>query len=199
MDHLNFTLPSGLRFCDGTGSIVHKVPRVNICIDGENTDPETVREYVGKPLHSTLDSSVSKNPILHMFTDPAKARDLARVAKADSASKNRRSYAVAAADGYMRLYQHVNFQGCTWHLSERESLIVTDYRTLLTCGFLWWGWKPANNEISSIELNFSRRITVFYEDVNLQGSSYIAVGPTNIANLSDLGWNDRISSHEVLE
>lgn len=198
MIYSHMMFPSSIRFCENIGTVVHKVPRLPVEVDGKKANPESVRDFNGKPLHSVLDDTAGSQPVLKIFTELEQSKRLARHILDYHLAQNS-SATVSAANGCMRLYQHINFEGCCWHLNENDSLVVPDYRSLLTCGFLLWGWKPAHDEISSIELRFSRRVIVFYEDINLQGSSNIVVGPTNISDLRVSGWNDRISSHEVLE
>jgi hypothetical protein len=74
--------------------------------------------------------------------------------------------------GYIELYEHVNFTGCSWRLLEWESHTEGDYKNLTAFGFLWWGWKSANDAVASVDVRVSADAITFFDDmnINLSGS-----------------------------
>jgi hypothetical protein len=61
-------------------------------------------------------------------------------------------------------------------------------------------WKDWNDEVSSIKVE-GGVVLLCYEHANYGGDRLIVIGPSyipNLSNISDINWNDRISSIKVL-
>jgi len=193
-----FGIPAGT-LCNGRMSNAHKVPRMPIMIDQSRADPMDVRDLRGQPLHTVLDDDGLNGKMLQIFTSKDKAEDYLKdvlSGKLTSRRAKRAADAIPPGTGYLELYEHIDFGGCSWRLLEANiGNQVNDYSTLISCGFLWWGWRNANNMISSADIIVGRAAVVFYDDINLAGSSFAVPGEAWIPNLVDHGWNDRFSSH----
>jgi hypothetical protein len=211
MNFMNMPFSGNDRICDcAEGLRTHKVPRVPIMIDEKEVDPMLVREFTGHPLHTVVDTDGLKGKMLKIFTTKDKALAFSKhLPKKDEGLKEQRSklegvgtsqQALTAGippdGGYIELYEHVDFGGCAWRLLEYNNHTVANYGNLWACGFLWWGWKNANNTVSSIDVRVSADLVSFCDGPNINLSSAIWFpGDSWITNLVMFGWNDRISSH----
>ncbi len=212
MNPMSMFFTSGDRVCDCQGPAIHKVPRMPIMIDQAKANPMDVREFTGRPLHTVLDDDALNNKMLQIFTSKEAAETFARsiptrkTRKQSAAPKTQEQvgtsqYALTAGvppdGGYIELYEHVDFDGCLWRLLEYNSHTVGNYGNLWACGFLWWGWKNANNTVSSFDVRVSADWVTFFDDVNINfsGSTWWVQGDAWVPNCVPFGWNDRISSH----
>lgn len=203
------------RVCDCRGPH-HKVPRMPIMIDQEKADPMDIRDLMGTPLHTVIDPDSINGKMLQIFTNKEQAKEfaLAIPKRKPSAFLNRKrkqetkqtatnqqalTAGVPPDGGYLDLYEHIDFRGCNWRLLEWNSHTVGNYGNLWACGFLWWGWKNANNIVSSMDVRVSADLVTFFDAPNLDYGNFSNTlwvpGDAWVPNLVPHGWNDRISSH----
>jgi hypothetical protein len=84
-------------------------------------------------------------------------------------------------------YQHSNFGGArNWYQCSGTGL-----RTCSWSSVGWW-----NDRYSSVSVGKCWRVT-FYQHSNYGGARYTLWGETHWSNLSDIGWNDYISSLSI--
>ncbi len=216
MNMINVPSSPNDRICDCQGFRAHKVPRIPVMIDQSKADARDVRAFSGRPLHTVIDPDALSGEMLQIFTvrDSAQAfaRSLPRNTGAllpktegkPSAGETGTLRAALTAGvppdgGYMELYEHVDFGGCLWRLLEQNSHTVGNYGNLWAGGFLWWGWKNANNTISSFDIRVSADCVTFFDAINLDFGDFSNTlwvpGDAWVPNLVPFGWNDRISSH----
>ena len=223
MNTMLMPFSSGSRACDCKSPKVHKVPRMPVMIDQQNADPTDVRDLTGTALHTVVDHDAIDGKMLNLFTSKIQAEEFARsipqrkssayalsrreqqrsklAATSAEAVKTAKSAetAVPPDGGYMELYEHIDFDGCSWRLLEQDNHTVGDYSNLWACGFLWWGWKNANDVVSSMDITVSARFVVFFDAPNLDYGDFTNTlwvpGNSWVPNLVPHGWNDRITSH----
>jgi hypothetical protein len=209
MNPMNMFFSPNDRICDCQGFTAHKVPRMPIMIDQNKASPMDVREFTGRPLHTLLDTDALNSKMLQIFTSKETAEAFARslpTRKQSSPSKTQEqtgtmqqalTAGVPPDGGYIDLYEDVDFGGCSWRLLEYNSHTVGNYGSLLACGFLWWGWKNADNTASSLDVRVSADLVTFFDliNINFAGSTLWVPGDAWVPSLVPHGWNDRISSH----
>lgn len=197
------------RICDCQGLPAHKVPRIPVMIDQASANPMDVREFTGQSLHTVVDQDALDGKMLQIFSNRGVAEEFARslTRKKQPSTQNRQiktaksknmlTAGIPPDGGYLELYEHIDFAGCSWRLLEYNSHTVGNYGNLLACGFLWWGWKRADNTVSSFDVRVSADLVTFFDDVNINfsGSTIWVPGDAWVPNLVQYGWNDRISSH----
>ena len=199
-----FATPANSGDCGCHGPRRHKVPRMPIMIDDAKANPMDVRAFLGKPLHTVLDADALDGKMLQIFTSHETAHGFAQSSLASTKSKRqaatpqpRLTPGVPPGNGYIDLFEHIDFGGCEWHVTEANNSTVGNYGDLW-CGILWWA-KNANNRVSSADVLVSADLVTFFdlEGIDLIGGSATLWVPGNswIPNLVELGWNDRISSH----
>ena len=202
MNPMNMFPSPGESDCGCKGTRNHKVPRMPIMIDQTKADPRDVRAFFGKPLHTVADADALDGKMLQIFTSKETADGFARssalTAKKKQSATPRPTLTpgVPPDGGYIELYEHINFDGCSWYVAEPyHNHTVANYGDLW-CGALWWA-KNANNIVSSIDILVSADLVQFYDLININpsGSTITFGGDSWIPSLVDWGWNDRISSH----
>ena len=216
MSPINIPSSPNDRICDCQGLAAHKVPRMPTMIDQTRADPRDVREFSGRPLHTVVDADALNGKMLQIFTNKDAARAMAQSLPKKSSSLPPRvqsdgsgghaatsqqtlTAGVPPDSGYLELYEDVDFGGCLWRLLEQHSHTVGNYGNLWACGFLWWGWKSADNAISSFDIKVSADSVTFFDAINLDFGNFSNTlwmpGDAWVPNLVPFGWNDRISSH----
>jgi hypothetical protein len=212
MNPMGMFIPPSEDHCSCHGLTTHKVPRIPIMIDESKEDPRSVREFTGKPLHTVVDDDALNGKNLQIFTCRDKAesfakslrpkkRNIERSPKKSSDQVSVAQYALTAGippdGGYIELYEDVEFGGCSWRLLEYNRHAAGNYANLWSCGFLFWGWKNADNRISSMDVRLSADLVTFFDlpNLNFAGSTMWMSGDSWVPSLVPLGWNDRISSH----
>lgn len=215
MNPPNMPFSSDAKICNCQGLAAHKVPRMPIMIDQTKADPRDVREFSGRPLHTVVDTDSLNGKMLQIFTSKDTAKDLAQSlprrtslqpkvqpqgpAGHTATSPQALTAGIPPDGGYLELYEHVDFGGCLWRLLEQNSHTVGNYGNLWACGFLWWGWKNAENTISSCDIRVSADAVTFFDAINLDlgdfSNTLWVPGDAWVPNLVPFGWNDRISSH----
>ena len=205
MNAMNLSFPVAANSgCDCKGNANHKVPRMPVMIDQAKANPLDVRAFMGKPLHTVLDADAIDGKMLQIFTNKQTADQFARTSVSAAKKKMQATTAhpmatpgVPPDGGYIELYEHIDFDGCSWRIPEANNHTVGNYGDLWACGFLFWGWKHANNTVSSIDVIVSADLVTFFdlEGINLGGSTFTVPGNSWIPTLVPSGWNDRISSH----
>ncbi len=204
--------------------LTHRVPSLPIVIDGKRAHPTAIRRHTGRALHTVVDQDALAGEVLHVFTDREGAEEhvkdlifdepeapdepIVRLRDpeldADGAllpiagGSNGPPGGVPPNGGYVELYEHQDFGGCSWRLLEWERKTVRDYRAL-GCGALWW-YRDANDRVTSIDsmLSGNKPMLVLAEHILLGGSWTWFFGRSWIPSLVPFGWNDRVSSHMVL-
>ncbi len=73
---------------------------------------------------------------------------------------------------------------------------LPDFTQVYRNCFLWWCWNPWNDLVSS--LRTEDHVVRFWENIHLQGSSITFGVWTQVPSLVPYGWNDRISSLQLL-
>ena len=202
---MNMFSTAGNKDCGCHGSANHKVPRMPIMIDQAKANPMDVRAFLGKPLHTVVDADAFDGKMLQVFTSKKTADEFARSSAAAGKNKRRAGTpeptltpGVPPDGGYIELFEHVDFGGCSWYIPEPyHNHTVPNYADLWACGFLWWGWKNANNTVSSIDVLVSADLVTFFDlpGIDLSGSTLTVPGDSWIPSLVPFGFNDRISSH----
>jgi hypothetical protein len=202
MNPMNMFLTPANSGCGCKGPANHKVPRMPIMIDQVKADPRDVRAFLGKPLHTVADADAFDGKMLQIFTSKETAKEFARSTALAAKKKQSRTPRPTLTDGvppdggYIELFEHIDFDGCSWYVPEPyHNHTVPNYGDLW-CGILWWA-KNANNTVSSIDVLVSADLVQFFdlENINPSGSSITFPGDSWITSLVPWGWNDRISSH----
>jgi len=191
----------------------HRVPTMPVQIDGDETDPRSVYDFIGTPLTTVVDADAISGRMLNIFSTRTKAIEYVDAAESPLPRRRRqagtyreRTASLSAAltagpppgQGFYEMYQHDNLDGCYWRILEWEGLTF-NYSTKFACGFLWWGWISADNIVSSIDSYVSADHVFLWDFPALGGSNlWIPSGDFRINSLSAFGWNDRISSQNVL-
>ena len=208
MNLMNTPVTPGDSGCGCNGPRRHKVPRMPIMIDQAKANPMDVREFLGKPLHTVVDSDALDGKMLQIFTSDETAHAFAKSTAASRKSKRQLpppqpalTPGVPVNHGYVDLFEHIEFGGCEWYIPEFfHNGTVPNYGDLW-CGALWWA-KNANNRVSSMDILVSADLVWFFdlENINLPGGSATLLMPGDawVPSLVDFGWNDRISSHILL-
>lgn len=192
----------------------HKVPQVPILIDDERVEPRMIRNFAGSPLHTIF--TEDEPELLRIFTTRENVEAHVREHSKQSSGSSEASQAptntspgpvqstsqaltagIPPEGGYIELYEHIDWGGCSWRAFEGTTRNVGDYRTWGACGFLWWGWISADNRISSADVRVSADWVTFFDlpNLNFSGSTFWVRGDSWIPNLVPFGWNDRFSSH----
>jgi hypothetical protein len=187
-----------------------------IMIDEVETDPNTVREFNGQPLVTVVDGDAQDGRMLHIFSSrlaaadyieareaPVKNATEAEVARQRSSNSSITSAKQALTagpppnGGFYEMYDLDDLGGCYWRILEWEGLTF-NYSTKFACGFLWWGWISADNNVSSIDSYVSADHVFLWSLPYLSGSLlWIPTGTFRINRLSDFGWDNQISSQNV--
>jgi len=209
MNPTNLILPLSDNDCGcNSGPRRHKVPRMPIMIDQAKANPLDVRSFVGQPLHTVVDADALDGKMLQIFTNNETAQAFAKSSLAATRSKRPTGTpqptltpGVPPGNGYIDLFEHIDFAGCEWHLPESTGNGTVGRYADLWCGILWWA-KNADNRVSSADVFVSADLVVFFdlEGINLIGGSATLLVPGNawIPSFVPFGWNDRISSHLLL-
>jgi len=197
-------VPAAHNGCDCQGRANHKVPRMPIMIDQAKANPLDVRAFRDKPLHTVVDADAFDGKMLQIFTSKETSEEFARSSAGAAKIRNQAGTpqptltpGVPVDGGYIELYEHIDFGGCSWRVPEVNNHTVGNYGDLW-CGILWWA-KNANNRVSSVDVLVSADLVTFFdlEGINLIGGSSTITFPGNswIPSFVPYGWNDRISSH----
>jgi hypothetical protein len=182
--------------------IFHKVPKIPIMIDQIETEPETVREFTGQPLHTVVDGDALEGKMLQIFTTQQKAQEYTTTVK-ESQKPFRSKYhettqtvsaLSSAPTGSITLYRNPYISGCYWYIPEAGGFIL-DFRDIWACGFGPFGWINADDIVSSVDPRLSKSLSwTLWESIYLQGSAITFVGNMAILDLGQYGWDDRASS-----
>jgi hypothetical protein len=197
--------------------------------DRHRLDPLVIRRWAGQPLHTVVDQEALDGEILRVFTDFDKAKEYVSgltfeepdapgapdrgLRPAEQPSDPRESShppiaggsnglppgGVPPDGGFIDLFEHVDFGGCTWRVREWERKTVRNFSDFWACGFLWWGWKNANDQVSSVDtlVSGNRPVVVMWEHALLTGSTIAFFGRGVLPSLVPFGWNDRASSLQI--
>ena len=197
--------------------------------DKKRLDPLAIRRWAGQPLHTVVDQEALQGEILRVFTDLEKGKEymsgltfeepdapgapdrglLPAEPSPDPRDSSRPPIAggsnglppggVPSDNGFIDLFEHVEFGGCTWRIREFERKTVGNFLDLWACGFLWWGWKNANDQVSSVDTLVSGNlpVVVMWENISLSGSTISFFGRGVLRSLVPFGWNDRASSLQI--
>jgi hypothetical protein len=198
-------------------SMLHRPPRIPVMIDDVESDARAVRDFNGQPLITVYDGDAEARRMLHIFSTRTMAADYVEAAEspigglASQGSRPQRAsnsrirsarQALTAGPppngGVYEMYDLDDLGGCYWRILEWEGLTF-NYSTKFACGFLWWGWISADGNVSSIDSYVSADHVFLWALPNLSGSLlWVPTGAFRINRLSDLGWDNRISSQNVL-
>jgi hypothetical protein len=188
----------------------HGVPQIPVMIDEAETDARSVLDLHGQALTTVVDRDALDGRMLHIFTDRERAGQYLEAAEAPLGQTTQRSEVrsptritsaaqaltagVPPGGGVIELWEDINLGGCGWRVPEWEH-VAFNYSTKWACGFLFWGWKNADKVVSSIDCVYSADLVNFFDMPNLSGSTLaVSPGVFRINDLTQLGWNDRISS-----
>jgi hypothetical protein len=184
-------------------------------IDQVAASPRDVRAFSGRTLHTVIDEDALNGKMLQIFTNGDTAKSLAQSASKGASSLPRArapkpesgtaalrqtlTPGVPLDGGYLELYEHVEFDGCSWRLIEYDNHVVGNYGNLWACGFLWWNRKNAENKVSSLDILISADYAIFFDATDLDSGDFSNTlwmpGNSWVPSLVPFGWNDRISSH----
>ncbi|GII75966.1 hypothetical protein Sru01_09480 [Sphaerisporangium rufum] len=190
----------------------HRVPGIPVVLDGEAVEPAAVLELQDRPLHTVLDPAALAGESLRVFTGIDRARAYALdLASADEAVQSEGpprppgspirggsgcrvagggTNPLPADAGVVEFYEHIDLGGCGWRVPDSQTG-VADLTKVVACGFLWWGWKSADQRISSLD------VTTSYSSITLQVTPFPEDGTlwvphrARVNSLVDYGWNDR--------
>ena len=202
------------------------IPTIPTMIDHVIVDPRTIQDFHGRPLYTVTDREAQEGKMLKMFTDEHKAAEYGRSLLENPASgwqrihKPRRSNGMGKTiaarirgghrlssrySGDCELYQDINYGGILWDPKgdENGDGNLPDFRRLYAYPWTnyntWYGWRDANDQISSFDLYTSANWIKFYRDINY-GDPWIALpGWAWADNLVPWGWNDIISSIKLCD
>ena len=200
---MNMGLTPGNSDCGCHRSGTHRVPRMPIMIDQAKANPLDVRAFRGKPLHTVVDADASDGKMLQLFTSKETATKFAQTISVQKTRKQPSATpqptltpGVPVDGGYIELFEHIDFDGCSWYIPEPYHNHTVPYYSQLWCGILWWA-KNANNRVSSADIWVSADLVTFFdlEEINPSGSTITFAGDSWITSLVPFGWNDRFSSH----
>ncbi len=172
--------------------LIHRVPSHALTVDGVSIAPHEIRRYDGKPLYFFVNAEMHAE---HRFAAYTTQDQLHAAVEAHRLSS--RPFAPMAATGNNTgfCFENINFSGATLkipRMSDWWNFTLPDLTHVYRSNFLWWGWNPWNDVISSIRCE--DHTLHFFEDINLSGSMLIVSPQVQLASLVPLGWNDRISS-----
>ena len=172
-------------------TIVHRPPRIPFMIDDKETEKENLRDYNGKPLHTVVDNDAIEGKILRIFTTQDKAKQYCKtILPASSSNTNKKS---EEAIGYVDLYEHENHGGCVWRLYDSQN--YGDFSKVMSCGFMWWGWRNLDEKATSVDCALVRMTHAILCEHKFLGGSWLWLpARTWVLNLGAFGWNDRASS-----
>lgn len=183
------TQSPGLRAtpADLAKTIVHRVPRVPVVIDGVRYEPQEITRFNGRALHFVAEPQAQRPALIRAFTSLQAAQDYTR---RQSGSPTGTLTPLSAVDSKAHFYQH-NFSGNEFTREPGEG--EPDLRRV-NC-FLWW-CTDIDNQVSSVAASRTSSYTVLYDYYNYYGNSlWIPAGTTaDVSYLSWYGWNDRASS-----
>lgn len=177
-------------------------------IDEIEIHPYAVREFTGKPLYTVIDREALEGKMLHIFTEKGKAAaycetvgpsGLRAITPGYQSSSAALTGNVLPNQGYVEMYQHINWAGCTWRVLESALKAVVNFSGLWDCCgcFLFWGWTNADNQVSAIDVRISMNRLALAEFPNLGGNWLLVPGDAWIPDLVPFGWNDRASSMKI--
>jgi hypothetical protein len=188
-------------------TILHRPPKIPTMIDFVEVEQSVLRDFRDQPLYTVLDRDGLDGKMLQIFTSEEKAKEycsgldvnnLPQKSASQKVSSTFRESAIPPRGGYVDLYEHIDWGGCSWRILESQTLQgsrANDFTQLWACGFLWWGWVNANDKVSGVDSVISGNSSlVLCEDMNLGGSWLIIPGNAWVPNLVPYGWNDRASS-----
>jgi hypothetical protein len=187
-------------------ALSHKVPKMPLMIDEQETDLRAVHEFRGQTLVTVADGDALEGRMLHVFTSMKPAQDYLR-AEESASGKNTSSSSAGSPGftsgpppfgGFQELYDLDGLDGCYWRLYEGVDNLTFNYSTKWACGFLFFGWITADNNVSSIDCYVSADQVHMFSLPNLMGSVLIATGNFRINSLAALGWDNRISSQRAV-
>jgi hypothetical protein len=218
--------PVGVHATPRLHHLTHRLPTLPIVIDGKRAHPSAIRRHAGRALHTVVDHDALAGEVLQVFTDREKAEEhikdqtfaepeapgepLMRLRDPELDADGSPLPVAGGSDGppggvppdggYVDLYEHQDWGGCTWRVLEWEHKTVRDYRDLWACGFLAWGWRNANDQITCIDAMISgaKPMLVLAEHILLGGSWIWFPGRAFVPSLVPYGWNDRASSQMIL-
>jgi hypothetical protein len=96
--------------------------------------------------------------------------------------------------GFVDLWESPNLDGCCWRVLDDH--IVFNFKGLRACGFLFWGWEYANDNVTSLDWKTVWTDLILCEHAYLGGSWLFLPGrgPHQLPHLGVYGWNNRASS-----
>ncbi len=188
-------------------NITHRTPTVPVVLDGKRVDPEVLTRYDGLPLDYVLTTPEGEDPMLVVFTDrqalPTHLRGLlhgrhkpATSPVTESLQKagfvhlsNPRTIPCPPCMPGVWIYEHINFDGDVIRFADHEGHDDLTRFTRGRTGLFTGSW---NDVISSISCVASHCVAT--EDIHWGGSRLFLGAYQSVADLSQIGWNDRISA-----
>jgi hypothetical protein len=183
----------------GVLPIKHRPRTIPLVIDGDTFGPDEDRAHENTPVHLVVDAEAENRGTVTGFTDLARVDQhvVSERPATAAATSSLTAGDVSNETGYC--YEHINFAGSVLRIprmNEWWNFSMPDLTQVYRSCFLWWCSGPWNDIISSVRAeNYSIR---FYEHVYFQGSSLTVSYWSAYSNLVALGWNDRISSFQLL-
>lgn len=197
-------------------SNIHRVPRSSmIRLNGERVAANQVQRFDGQPLYYVLDKDAHETGEVTIFTQARDAQQYAAVSFVDASPTENTadvgvplsgapSLASVTLNGYVELFQHINYSGSAWTFYPSWGAIPDFSKVYPT---LWWHTN-IEDRVSSMDVNVHAdppgtvAWVILYADRNFGGSqlwtsshySYDDRGGGMRKDLGSIGWNDLASS-----
>jgi hypothetical protein len=184
--------------------IKYEPPHVPLYIDGVSTDPNDISQFDGHELHFILSKSkLSKKGdlVLHAFTSPyhlnflkgLKTASLLGMKSQQSPQYEDRGTFYPCSLGYhgsVQMFLDIDYGG-DW-LWLPAGYAWPDLTQVCLSTFMWWCTDSWNDKISSMAATDTT--VTYYWDTNYNGPSLTVIPYECVYDLTQLGWNDVISS-----
>ncbi len=187
--------------------ITHPAPMTPVVLDGKRVDPESLTQYNGQPLDYVLTTPENEEPTLVVFTDrkvlPAHLRGLLQGRQKPASSpiadslrtagitllSNPRTIPCPPCMPGVWIHEHIHFGGDVIRFADHEGHDNLTRFTRGRTGLFAGSWNDAISSISCVASH------CFATDHIHWGGSRLFLGPyQSVADLRQIGWNDRISA-----
>jgi hypothetical protein len=173
-------------------ALKHRIPTYALTVDGVPIDPKAISKYHGQALRFFITAEMHAE---HRFAAYTSEDGLKQAVEAHAALSGPILPRASTGNNTGFCFENIGFGGATLkipRMSDWWNFTLPDLTQVYRSNFLWWGWNPWNDVISSIK---SEDHTLhFFEDIHLSGSMLIVSPQVQLTSLVPLGWNDRISS-----
>jgi hypothetical protein len=178
-------------------SLIHRVPSHALTVDGIQIAPNEITKYNGRPLHFFVTAEMQAESRFAAYTSEQGLQQALRTHQ-EKAGAIRPLTSGGNNTGFC--FENIGFGGATLkipRMNEWWNFTLPDLTKVYIHNFLWWGWDPWNDIISSVKSE--DHLLRFWENINLSGSSLLIAVGVQITSLVPLGWNDRTSSIQIAD